>query len=58
MLGGRPGEEITLDIGMFDRIAREIASYGADAVALEPASLRADVIARLQAQASVNGVRA
>ncbi|MDZ4265202.1 MAG: WYL domain-containing protein [Mycobacterium sp.] len=48
---GRPGEEIDLDIDMFDRVAREIASYGADAVALEPASLREDVIARLEAQA-------
>ncbi|AFM17825.1 putative transcriptional regulator [Mycolicibacterium chubuense NBB4] len=56
-IGGRPGEEITLDVGMFDRIAREIASYGADAIALEPASLRADVIARLRAQAE-EGVRA
>ncbi len=52
-LGGRAGEEITLDIDMFDRAAREIASYGADAVALEPPSLREDVVARLQAQAAV-----
>ncbi len=50
-LGRRAGEEIALDIDMFDRVAREIASYGADAVALEPASLREDVIARLEAQA-------
>ncbi|HKP43317.1 YafY family protein [Mycobacterium sp.] len=50
-LGHRPGEEITLDIGMSDRLAREIASYGADAVALEPQSLRDDVLARLRAQA-------
>jgi proteasome accessory factor B len=50
-LGGRAGEEITVDIGMFDRLAREIASYGADAVALEPQSLRDDVLARLRAQA-------
>jgi proteasome accessory factor B len=50
-LGGRAGEEITVDIGMFDRLAREIASYGPDAVALEPQSLRDDVLARLHAQA-------
>ena len=50
-LGDRPGEEITLDIGMIDRLAREIASYGADAVALEPQALRDDVLARLRAQA-------
>ena len=30
---------------------REIASYGPDAVALEPQSLRDDVLARLRAQA-------
>ena len=38
-------------LGMTDRLAREIASYGADAVALEPQSLRDDVLARLRAQA-------
>ncbi|MEO3759192.1 YafY family protein [Mycobacterium sp. B14F4] len=50
-LGGRAGEDITLDIGMFDRLAREVASYGPDAVVLEPESLRDDVVARLRAQA-------
>ena len=50
-LGGRDGEEIALDIGMTDRLAREIAGYGPDAVALEPQSLRDDVLARLRAQA-------
>lgn len=48
---GRAGQVITVDIGMFDRLAREVASYGADAVALEPESLREDVLARLRAQA-------
>lgn len=51
-LGGRAGEVVTVEIGMFDRLAREVASYGADAVALEPQSLRDDVIARLRAQAT------
>jgi proteasome accessory factor B len=50
-LAGRPGEEIAVDIGMTDRLAREIASFGADAVALEPDSLREDVLARLRAHA-------
>jgi proteasome accessory factor B len=50
-VGDRRGEEIQLDIGMIDRLAREIASYGPDAVALEPQSLRDDVLARLRAQA-------
>jgi proteasome accessory factor B len=48
---GRPGEEITVDIGMHDRLAREIASYGTDAVALDPPQLRDDVVTRLRAQA-------
>lgn len=50
----RPGEVITVDIGMSDRLAREIASYGSDAVALEPPALREDVVARLRAQAEVS----
>ncbi len=50
-LGERAGEEITVDIGMLDRLAREIAGYGPDAVAIEPQSLRDDVLARLRAQA-------
>jgi proteasome accessory factor B len=58
-LGGRAGEEIELDIGMMDRLAREVASYGPDAVALEPEALRADVLDRLRAQAEQpDGVRA
>ena len=36
---------------MIDRFAREVASYGPDAVALEPETLRADVVDRLRAQA-------
>ncbi len=50
-LGDRAGDEIAVELGMTDRLAREIASYGADAVALEPQSLRDDVLARLRAQA-------
>jgi proteasome accessory factor B len=52
--GGRDGEVIELDIGATDRLAREIAGYGADAVVLEPASLRDDVVARLRAQAGTS----
>ncbi len=51
-LSGRAGEILELDIGWRDRLARAIAGYGADAVVLEPPSLRDDVIARLRAQAS------
>lgn len=51
---GRAGEEITVDIGMYDRLAREIASYGTDAVALDPPQLRDDVVARLRAQAEAD----
>jgi proteasome accessory factor B len=50
-LGGRDGEEITLEVGMGDPLAREITGYGPDAVVLDPQSLRDDVLARLQAQA-------
>ncbi|WP_396933579.1 helix-turn-helix transcriptional regulator [Mycolicibacterium sp.] len=53
MLAGRAGEEITVDVGGYDRLAREIASYGPDAVVLAPRSLRDDVVARLRAQAGV-----
>jgi proteasome accessory factor B len=52
-LAGRGGEVIELDIGSADQLARDIAGYGADAVALEPESLREDVLARLRAQAEV-----
>jgi proteasome accessory factor B len=50
-LRGRAGDELTLDIGMAARLAREVASHGADAVALEPPSLRDDVLERLRTQA-------
>ena len=56
VLAGRGGDEIGIDIGRQDSLAREIAGYGADAVVLEPESLRDDVIGRLRAQAeAVNG---
>src|ERR1700756_945211 len=50
-LAGRAGEVIEVDIGSVDALAREVAGYGADAVVLEPQSLRDDVLARLRAQA-------
>ncbi|KZS80652.1 WYL domain-containing protein [Mycobacterium kansasii] len=50
-LAGRDGDVIELDIGSSDRLAREIAGYGADAIVLEPAALRDDVLARLRAHA-------
>ena len=53
-LNGRDGEEISIDIGMSDRLAREIASYGADAVVLEPQALRDEVLERLRAHAGVH----
>jgi proteasome accessory factor B len=52
-VAGRDGEVIELDIGSADGLARDIAGYGADAVVLEPQSLREDVLARLRAQAGV-----
>jgi proteasome accessory factor B len=53
-LGGRSGEVIELEIGSIDRLARDVAGYGADAVVLDPQSLRDDVLARLRAQAGVS----
>ncbi|OBA64097.1 WYL domain-containing protein [Mycobacterium sp. 1100029.7] len=50
-LGGRDGEVIEIEIGSVDRLARDIAGYGADAVVLEPPTLRDDVLTRLRAQA-------
>ena len=50
-LAGRAGDEIAIDIGRQDRLAREIAGYGPDAVVLDPQSLRDDVVCRLRAQA-------
>jgi len=51
LLAGRGGDVIELDVGGVDGLAREIAGYGRDALVLEPDSLRADVVARLAAQA-------
>jgi proteasome accessory factor B len=50
-LAGRDGEVIEVDVGSTDRLARDIAGYGADAVVLEPSSLRDEVLDRLRAQA-------
>jgi proteasome accessory factor B len=47
-LGGRDGDVIELDIRSADGLAREIAGYGADAIVLEPQSLRDDVLLRLR----------
>jgi proteasome accessory factor B len=52
-LVGRDGEVIELDVGSSDRLARDVTGYGADAVVLEPPSLRDEVLARLRAQAEV-----
>ncbi len=53
-LGGRAGEVFELDLGSRDRLAREVAGYGADAIALEPESLRDNVLGRLRAQAGAS----
>ncbi|WP_156687882.1 helix-turn-helix transcriptional regulator [Mycobacterium sp. Marseille-P9652] len=50
-LGDRDGQVIELDVGSADQLARDIAGYGADAVVLEPQSLRDDVVARLRGHA-------
>lgn len=50
-LAGRDGEVIEIEIGAQDRLAREVAGYGADAIVLEPESLRDDVLERLRSRA-------
>ena len=52
-VGARGGDVIELEVPAMDWLAREVAGYGADALVLEPASLREDVVARLSAQAGV-----
>ncbi|OBK52923.1 YafY family protein [Mycobacterium sp. 1081908.1] len=54
-VAGRDGEVIELGIGSADQLARDIAGYGADAVVLEPQSLRDEVLARLRAHVEVPG---
>jgi proteasome accessory factor B len=56
-LDGRDGEVVEVDIGSTDQLARDIAGYGADALVLEPQSLRAEVLARLRAHAGLDVVR-
>ena len=50
-VGERAGDVIELEVGALDWLAREVAGYGADALVIEPGSLRQDVLARLTAQA-------
>jgi proteasome accessory factor B len=50
-LAGRDGEVLEVDVGATDRLARDIAGYGPDAVVLEPSSLRDEVLGRLRAHA-------
>lgn len=56
-VAGRDGDVIEVDANTPDWVAREIAGHGADALVLEPASLRGDVLARLTAQAQDEAVR-
>jgi proteasome accessory factor B len=57
-LNGRDGEVIELDIGTTGRLAGDIAGYAADALVLEPSSLRDDVLERLRAHAGAGGEQA
>lgn len=57
-VGGRDGQVIELDISFADQLARDIAGYGADALVLEPQSLRDDVVSRLRAHAGGDAVGA
>jgi proteasome accessory factor B len=57
-LGERDGELVSIDVGLLDRLVREIAGYGPDAVVLEPEALRDEVLNRLRAQAASGPDRA
>ncbi|OZE98627.1 WYL domain-containing protein [Rhodococcus sp. 15-1154-1] len=48
MIGGRPGSVIRIPVRSWEWVARSIAGHGSDAVVLEPAELRSDVIATLR----------
>lgn len=48
-LNGRAGDIVELDIGATGRLTRDIAGYAADAVVLEPAALRDEVVNLLSA---------
>lgn len=50
-IGGRSGDLLAIDLSSADRLVREIAGYGADAIVLEPQELRDEVLARLRDQA-------
>jgi proteasome accessory factor B len=49
LVNGRDGDVIELDIGTTGRLARDIAGHAADAVVLEPATLRDEVLGLLRA---------
>ena len=48
-LNGRSGDVVELDVGATGQLARDIAGYAADAVVLEPASLRDEVVGLFRA---------
>jgi proteasome accessory factor B len=48
-INGRDGDVIEVEIGSTGRLTRDIAGYAADAVVLEPATLRDEVLELLRA---------
>lgn len=56
-LGTRSGTVVEVPVRSWDWVSRLIAGHGADAVVLEPAELRADVISTLQTAADVENQR-
>nr|WP_314144137.1 YafY family protein [uncultured Rhodococcus sp.] len=56
-LGTRSGTVVEVPVRSWDWVSRLIAGHGADAVVLEPAELRADVISTLQTAADVENER-
>lgn len=56
-LGTRSGTVVEVPVRSWDWVSRLIAGHGADAVVLEPAELRADVISTLHTAADVENQR-
>ena len=54
-VNGRHGDVIAVDIGTTGQLARDIAGYAADALVLEPATLRDEVLDLLRAQVGPPG---
>ena len=56
-VGSRAGDLLEIPVRSWDWIARMITGHGADALVIDPAELREDVVSRVRAVAQTAGVR-